>query len=120
METGLWSSEGRIPRKTFWLRWLGCLAANLIIGVVVGIFGIASGMSESAMDGMARLVSLPITVFGLIQGAKRMHDVGKSGWYQIIPIYNLVLACTPGDSGWNKYGADPLEPSVVDHVETFR
>jgi uncharacterized membrane protein YhaH (DUF805 family) len=38
---------------------------------------------------------------------RRMHDVGKSGWFILIPIYNLVLACTEGDHGDNEYGANP-------------
>ena len=36
-----------------------------------------------------------------------MHDVGKSGWFILIPIYNLILACTDGVQGDNEYGADP-------------
>jgi uncharacterized membrane protein YhaH (DUF805 family) len=40
-------------------------------------------------------------------GVRRMHDIGKSGWYIIIPIYNLILACTEGDQGTNEYGPDP-------------
>jgi hypothetical protein len=38
---------------------------------------------------------------------RRMHDVDKSGWFQLIPIYNLILACTEGTSGPNQYGPDP-------------
>lgn len=40
-------------------------------------------------------------------GVRRMHDVGKSGWYILIPIYSLILACTEGDYGSNEYGKDP-------------
>lgn len=36
-----------------------------------------------------------------------MHDVGKSGWFLLIPIYNLILACTDGVKGENEYGGDP-------------
>ena len=32
-----------------------------------------------------------------------MHDVNKSGLYILVPIYNLILALTPGDKGTNKY-----------------
>jgi uncharacterized membrane protein YhaH (DUF805 family) len=38
---------------------------------------------------------------------RRMHDVGKSGWYSLIPIYNLVLAFTKGDEKENQYGSNP-------------
>jgi len=39
---------------------------------------------------------------------RRMHDVGKSGWYGLIPIYGwFILTLTNGDSGDNDYGSDP-------------
>jgi len=37
-----------------------------------------------------------------------MHDVGKSGWFQLIPIYNIILFVTEGDKGDNQYGPDPI------------
>jgi len=40
---------------------------------------------------------------------RRMHDVGKSGWYALIPLYNLILACTEGVKGINEYGDDPKQ-----------
>ena len=42
-----------------------------------------------------------------------MHDVGKSGWFLLIPIYNLILACTDGIAGENEYGADPKNQSSM-------
>ncbi|GAA4409285.1 hypothetical protein GCM10023187_32340 [Nibrella viscosa] len=36
-----------------------------------------------------------------------MHDVGKSGWFLLIPIYNLILACTEGEPRDNQYGPNP-------------
>jgi uncharacterized membrane protein YhaH (DUF805 family) len=43
---------------------------------------------------------------------RRMHDVGKSGWFVLIPIYNLVLAVTEGNKRTNEYGPDPKESSA--------
>jgi uncharacterized membrane protein YhaH (DUF805 family) len=43
-------------------------------------------------------------------GVRRMHDVNKSGWFILIPIYNLILYCTAGTEGPNKYGSDPKRP----------
>jgi uncharacterized membrane protein YhaH (DUF805 family) len=36
-----------------------------------------------------------------------MHDVGKSGWFLLIPIYNFILAVSEGEKGENQYGQDP-------------
>ncbi|GHT59749.1 hypothetical protein FACS1894109_16230 [Spirochaetia bacterium] len=38
---------------------------------------------------------------------RRIHDVDKSGWFILIPIYNLILAVAPGTNGTNRYGSDP-------------
>jgi len=45
---------------------------------------------------------------------RRLHDVGKSGWFYLIilipfvgAIWMLVLLVSNGDVGENKYGADP-------------
>ena len=45
---------------------------------------------------------------------RRLHDVGKTGWFYLIilipfvgAIWMLVLLVSNGDVGENKYGADP-------------
>lgn len=43
-------------------------------------------------------------------GVRRMHDVGKSGWFLLIPIYSLILALTNGEEGENEYGEDAKNP----------
>ena len=48
-------------------------------------------------------------------GAKRLHDMGKSGAYAlIIPLFValaiVILSLFPGDSGANKYGAGTNTP----------
>jgi len=50
-------------------------------------------------------------------GVRRMHDIGKSGWFYLIPIYNLILACTLGDEGSNMYGPDPKNPDTGDEID---
>jgi uncharacterized membrane protein YhaH (DUF805 family) len=37
-------------------------------------------------------------------GIRRIHDTGRSGWFILVPIYNLILMCTPSNPGTNKYG----------------
>ncbi len=49
-------------------------------------------------------------------GVRRMHDVNKSGWYILIPIYNLILYCTEGTQGPNQYGPDPKRPEFEEFL----
>jgi uncharacterized membrane protein YhaH (DUF805 family) len=50
---------------------------------------------------------LAVLIPSIAVGVRRMHDVGKSGWFLLIPIYNLILALSEGEKGDNKYGPDP-------------
>ena len=55
---------------------------------------------------------LPLYILGIIiptyaVRARRMHDVGVSGWYMLIPIYGFILACTESQYGPNEYGPNP-------------
>jgi uncharacterized membrane protein YhaH (DUF805 family) len=36
-----------------------------------------------------------------------MHDINRSGWFILIPILNILMACENGTDGTNKYGPDP-------------
>jgi uncharacterized membrane protein YhaH (DUF805 family) len=45
-----------------------------------------------------------------------MHDVGKNGWYILIPIYNFILCVTEGDKGENEYGPDPKNENSDDSL----
>ncbi|MBL0739722.1 DUF805 domain-containing protein [Chryseolinea lacunae] len=101
METNILTVQGRIRRSIFWIRWGVAAVINFTLGVVMG----AAPKSDIIL--LVLVGSLLTSTFILIQGAKRMHDVGKSGWYFLIPIYNVILAFTDGTVGANEYGEDP-------------
>ena len=50
---------------------------------------------------------LPMLWFIWAQGAKRCHDRGNSGWWQLIPFYALWMIFAEGESTANQYGAPP-------------
>lgn len=53
------------------------------------------------------ILLIPSLWFTWAQGAKRCHDRGNSGWYQIIPFYIFWLLFADGDIGGNEYGENP-------------
>jgi uncharacterized membrane protein YhaH (DUF805 family) len=46
-------------------------------------------------DFVGNLVFLGLILPYISCAVRRMHDAGKSGWFMIIPFYNLILALSP-------------------------
>lgn len=93
--------NGRARRSEYWWFFL----INMVIGY--GLI-ILAGVTELAFLSMiGGLYMLATLLPGIGVAIRRMHDVGKSGWFMLIPIYNLILAFTEGDKGSNEYGEDP-------------
>lgn len=92
---------GRSRRKEYWMFFL----FNLIISY--GIIFISIGLEMPGLAMLSTIYSLAVLIPALAVGVRRMHDAGKSGWYLLIPIYNLILACTDSEAGSNKWGPNP-------------
>lgn len=92
--------NGRARRREYWMFFL----VNIIIGIVIGF--VAGLISEKLLI-IANIYNLAILVPSIAVAVRRMHDVGKSGWFILIPIYNIILLATEGEKGPNQYGADP-------------
>ncbi len=65
------------------------------------------GISEDDYAIPILIIFIPLIWFMLAQGAKRCHDRGNSGWYQIIPFYSLWMLFADSDVGPNEYGDNP-------------
>ena len=87
--------NGRARRKEYWM----FILFNAIVSTVLNVI-------SPEVGGIYSLAVLIPTLAVLI---RRMHDVGKSGWYILIPIYNLILALTDSESGENEYGVNPKD-----------
>ena len=90
--------NGRARRSEYWYFVLFNAIISFVLGFVGGI--ISFGLLGTIYSAFVIIPSIAV-------GVRRMHDVGKSGWFLLIPIYNLILALTDGEKGENKYGADP-------------
>ena len=90
--------NSRARRSEYWYFVL----FNFLITIIVGVIGYSIKTPK-----LSNYYTYAIILPSIAAGIRRMHDVGKSGWYLLIPIYNLILACTEGEKGVNKYGEDP-------------
>jgi uncharacterized membrane protein YhaH (DUF805 family) len=94
---------GRARRAEFW--WFA-LFSGIISFVADFIGGFVMGLGRIPGNIAALFFLLP----GIAVAIRRMHDVGKSGWYCLIPIYGwIVLPVTEGNRGPNQYGHDPKD-----------
>lgn len=65
------------------------------------------------------ILGLALLVPTLAVGARRLHDIGKSGWFLLlglIPLVNfylIYLLAQDGVPGANEYGANPKEVSNI-------
>ena len=113
--------NGRARRSEYWYYTL----MNMIILIGLQVFATVcatGGMGEIAMIlGLLYLgYSLGTLIPSIAVGVRRMHDVGKSGWFLLIPIYNLILACTDSQAGDNEYGPNPKTGSEIDLINTIK
>ena len=90
------SFDGRIRRSEYGI-------SLLILVFISTIF------AELLKDGysVATIGYIPIYWFLWAQGAKRCHDLGNNGFWQIIPLYFFWLIFDDGKPGINEYGINP-------------
>ncbi len=94
------SFEGRIRRLEYGLAFI-----IYMVCYVVFLFTAETVGGNAALIGL--LFVIPAVWFLWAQGAKRCHDLGKSGWWQIIPFYGFFLLFKNGEPGMNSYGSNP-------------
>lgn len=95
------SFEGRIRRMEY------VISVVPIVSAIVIINSILESMRPS--PSVITFLYIPLYWIFWAQGAKRCHDLGNSGWFQIIPLYGLWMIFADGQPGINKYGRNPKE-----------
>ncbi|RSD28497.1 DUF805 domain-containing protein [Mesobacillus subterraneus] len=99
---------GRARRKEYWIFALFntiILFALSFLGEFVELFGY-----------LLVIYNLAVIVPSLAVTARRLHDTGRSGWWQLISlipiaggIVLLVFLCFDSVNGENKYGPNPKQ-----------
>ncbi len=98
--------SGRARRKEY---WYFCLF-NFIVIVALGIIEVLI----NAEDILTSIFAIAIFLPGLALSVRRLHDIGKSGWWYLIclipfvgGIILFVWACFDSKKEENQYGPSP-------------
>ncbi len=94
--------DGRASRSEFWWFTLACFLVAFVIGLIAGPLGM--------------IVSLATLLPSLAVAVRRLHDIGKSGWWILIGLIPLIgwliaiyWATKEGQSESNNWGAPPAD-----------
>lgn len=90
--------SGRARRSEYWYFVL----FSSIISIILLLVSLSMNIPH-----LGNIYSLVVAIPTLAVGVRRMHDVDKSGWFILIPFYNLILFCTDSTPGDNEYGENP-------------
>lgn len=102
--------KGRARRTEYWMFTLVCS----IISYGLQIIAPFCGDAQLIISGFLMIFGLVLLVPSFAVAVRRLHDVGKSGWFYLIvliPIIGMiwlfVLFCTDSQYGENKWGPNP-------------
>ncbi|MEM7292870.1 MAG: DUF805 domain-containing protein [Pseudomonadota bacterium] len=96
--------SGRATRTQFWM----FILFNIIISIVLNLIDVMLGTLF-----LGFIYSLFVLLPALAVGARRLHDTGRSGWWQLIyliPLIGLIVMivfCVQDSVEDNDYGPNP-------------
>jgi len=125
----------RVDRKTYWL------GAGFVLAAAIAL---------SLIPGVQRVIGSVTTFLFIRIFASRLHDIGRSGWWQLVLygvqlaaifvgtvggapldvvievglviqfVFTVVLGAIPGSRVTNRFGPPPNQPSPIATSEVFR
>lgn len=102
--------SGRARRSEYWFFVL----FNFFAGIVLGVLALVLKTPV-----LTWIYQVAIFIPSLAVCVRRLHDIGKSGWFLLISlipiigaIWLLVLYCQDSQPGTNQWGANPKEEEV--------
>ncbi len=102
---GLYANfSGRASRSEYWWFALFSFFVDMFTSVIdAAVFGVPMGMTGWVNFGATLAIFLP----SLAVAVRRIHDHDKSGWFILIPFYNIYLLIIEGEPMANRFGDVP-------------
>jgi uncharacterized membrane protein YhaH (DUF805 family) len=106
--------EGRARRAEYWWFVLFNLIASISLSVVDGVAGTVY---------LGVIYSLAVLIPSIAVGVRRLHDIGRTGWWLLIILtivgilVILYFSVLGGDEGENEYGPDPIEEEELEYED---
>ena len=108
--------HGRACRSEFW--WFQLFL--LLGGIVAALLDLFANTNLLGGSPLATLFWLATIIPDLAVTVRRLHDTDSSGWWillGLIPLIGMVVLivwwCQKGSRGYNRFGADPLQPALT-------
>ncbi|MDV5168416.1 DUF805 domain-containing protein [Photobacterium rosenbergii] len=108
--------KGRAQRQEYWYFFL----FNIIISIALSMLDSALG-NPGAGEGagiIGTVYSLAILIPSIAVGVRRLHDIGKTGWWMLLGLIPLVgvlvllyFFVQDSQPEANEYGPNPKDPS---------
>ena len=99
--------SGRASRSEYWFFYLFTIIASIITWIIDTML---LGYSSEDTGAISLIFQIIIILPSIAVGARRLHDIGKSGWWQLLIltfigiILLIVWFATIGSSKKNKHG----------------
>lgn len=82
--------RGRATRSEYWWFVLATVLAGIVVGLVFGLFG------QDVSDAATGLLQLALLLPSLAVSVRRLHDIGRSGWWILIGVVPAFVAAVIG------------------------
>ena len=100
--------DGRATRSEYWYFTLFYIIAYILVMIIDGMLMPMTG----GIPVLTLIFALGLLIPSLAVGIRRLHDIGKSGWWMLlafIPLVSLVLIAffVMDSKPDNEYGPNP-------------
>ena len=99
--------SGRARRSEYWY-------FTIFVGIISGVLSAAAKNGVNIAATLGTIFALATFLPGLSVSWRRLHDIGKSGWWNLIALVPLIgwifiiyWGCKDSEPNANKYGPCP-------------